>query len=398
MEFRLGISILASVACFLGAKSSEAFAYQGIGSEKHVMSFAQKTDPLVRQSLSGLAAAKAMGRGFNLGNTFDAYGKGSNWRRHDAAFTKSLIDQYVSRGFTNVRIPITWLENHENGTLALPGGGLNRSLGRFKDLKATIDYALSKGLWVIINAHHELWLKKGYDGSEAMRNRFYGLWSDIAWEFKDYSSKLVFHILNEPEGRLGDFNGGASPYDGKSQQWTRDLNLAAYEAIRATGGMNAQRLVMVSPNAQGNHAMLRYVYPLISSLPGGGQDPFVMVAVHSYDPWRFCGPEGNNGYYRSNLAKLTADIRNGFQNVLAWKGYGRVGIYYGEYGVGRYQQASRAEPVVKEYYRLMTQGIIDLGLGGAVWDDGGWFRVVDDSRIGKGDAFVFGLDRAILNR
>ena len=77
------------------------------------------------------------------------------------------------------------------------------------------------------------------------------------------------------------------------------------KAIRGTGGDNVTRVIAVAPNGQGNQSMLDKVYPGPADLPGGGQDPYLMVTVHTYDPWNFCGQDGTLANKPSVEALLT---------------------------------------------------------------------------------------------
>jgi len=44
----------------------------------------------------------------------------------------------------------------------------------------SVDDALSLGLYVVINTHHEEWLKDNYDGSTIYHDRFANLWNQMA--------------------------------------------------------------------------------------------------------------------------------------------------------------------------------------------------------------------------
>ena len=51
---------------------------------------------------------------------------------------------------------------------------------------------------MVINAHHESWLKDHYDGSQHFNQLFWSLWHDIALHFKSRDGHLIFEILNKP--------------------------------------------------------------------------------------------------------------------------------------------------------------------------------------------------------
>jgi len=348
------------------------------------------------EPIASLDMAKKMGRGFNLGNTFDAYNQ--VWQSHEFPQTKKIIDLYRARGMENIRIPITWMQEHEDGILADNDGRILVDHPRFQDLVATIDYALAQGFYVVINTHHEHWLKDHFDGSEVMTQRFHTLWTEIATYFQDYPYKLMFEVLNEPEGVFGDWSlsQGIHPANATGIALTRTINDIGYEAIRKSGGKNRERMVIVAPNGQGNHSQMNAVYPERALLPGGGNDPYVMVAGHSYDPWDFCGQNGSNLHYQDrDIEQLRQDLKSVVDGAKGWSEKNGVGVYFGEYGVGRDGRGSERDTMlVREYYRYLTQLLIEAEISTAVWDDKGWFGILNPD--GDGFQFVYGLIEALM--
>ncbi len=318
-----------------------------------------------------------MGAGFNLGNVFD---NGVN--ASTLATNKAIIDLYYSAGMRHVRIPTTWMDGFDSN-LADDDGNVNMEHSRFADLKQTIDYALAKKMYVILNTHHEHWLKKHYDGSEKFDTKFANLWKNIATIFKDYPKQLLFEVINEPEGNLGQWSGKDFPKPTESQQleWTRQVNKVGYEAIRATGGNNATRLVMVAPNGRGNQSMIEEVYPNKESLPGGGKDKFLAIQVHTYDPWAFCGQTGSLSAYPGDLF-----IESAIKNVAQHAALIDVPINYGEFGVGRQNnKEERNTDKVRGYYKLVATTCKTQKMSFTPWDDRGWFGLV----TGSGTNYIF---------
>ena len=321
---------------------------------------------------AGLTAAditKAMGPGFNLGNVFDNGGNPTS-----ITSIKSIIDVYVAAGMKHVRIPVSWLQSVSGSTLANTSTGkVDFTHSRFLELKAAVDYAISKGLYVVINAHHEHWLKDNYDGSAAYDNKFSTLWTDIANHFKSYSNKLIFDVLNEPEGTMGQWGGAVLPTNSNAINLTRKINLVAYNAIRATGGENTTRIIMVEPNGQGNQGQIEEVYPTKAELPGAGNDKYLVIQVHTYDPWTFCGQTGADSAYPG-----AASIAAAINKVAAHSTLLGVPINYGEFGVGR-TSAARNTSVVYEYYRTVKATTLANNMSFSVWDDRGWFGLISSS-------------------
>lgn len=313
-----------------------------------------------------------MSAGFNLGNVFD---NGNNPTTFETI--KPIIDLYKNAGMEHVRIPTTWMDRFEDH-LADENGNINTGHPRFLELVQVIDYALSLDMYVVLNTHHEHWLKDNYDGTAVYDTKFQTLWTGIATYFKDYPNKLIFEVLNEPEGTLGE-NDGNGPFPDASDptaiSYTRRVNLVGYDAIRATGGNNATRIIMVGLNGQGNAVNIEKVYPNTASLPGAGSDHYLAIQVHSYNPWAFCGETGSNAAFPG-----TAAIEKGIQDVSVHAIKLNVPINYGEFGVGRSNNtAERNTDLVRGYYRTMAVSTLGQKMSYSVWDDRGWFGLINSS-------------------
>lgn len=314
------------------------------------------------------AIVKAMGAGFNLGNVFDNGGNPST-----VASIKNIIDLYKAAGMKHVRIPVSWVQSVSGSTLAsTTDGKVNFNHSRFLELKAAIDYAIEKDLYVVLNTHHEHWLKDNYDGSAAYDTKFTNLWTDIATHFKGYSNKLIFDVLNEPEGAMGQWGTAVLPTNTQAIELTRKINLVGYNAIRATGGGNTNRIIMVEPNGQGNQGQIDDVYPTKSTLPGLGNDKYLAIQVHTYDPWAFCGQTGADSAYPG-----ATSIASAITKVATHAALIGVPINYGEFGVGRTSNsATRNSIVVLEYYKTIKTTCIANNMSFSVWDDRGWFGLI----------------------
>jgi endoglucanase len=327
--------------------------------------------PININSTTAKEIIKDMSGGFNLGNTFETQ---SSSNTPTLAAVKPIIDLYYEAGMRHIRIPITWTEGFTTN-LADANGNVNYQNSRFLELKAVIDYALSKKMYVEINAHHERNLKNNYDGSAVYNNKFKTLWGGIATYFKDYPKQLLFDVLNEPEGALGQWSGNGAVYplptNSNCLMLTRQLNKVAYDAIRAAGGNNATRIIMVEPNGQGNQGMIEEVYPDKASLPGGGSDAYLAIQVHSYDPWAFCGETGSNSAFPGS-----STFTNGINKVALHSNLINVPVNYGEFGVGRKTGTERNTDIVRGYYKSIKTATLAQNMSYTVWDDRGWFGLV----------------------
>lgn len=323
---------------------------------------------------SATAVIKKMGTGFNLGNTFD-----SNQQSSEPASIKPLIDCYVAAGMQHIRIPVTWMEGFKGDVLADSLGNVNFEHPRFLQLKEVIDYALEKGLYVVINTHHERNFKKTYNNTAAQNAKFANLWTEIATYFKTYPQTLIFELLNEPDGGFGEWGGEIKPVDSLGLAHTRMIGNIGVEAIRNSSPLNKNRVVMITTNGMGNHALIEEVYPSKAELPRGGKDNFIAIQVHSYDPWSFCGQDGKNEEYIGKEKTAAA-----LKAVSAHAKTLGVPVNYGEYGVGRASnQEDRNTDLVREFYQTIVQTTLEEGMSSTVWDDRGWFGLI--GKNGNGD-------------
>lgn len=334
---------------------------------------------------NGRETIAAMGSGFNLGNLFDRSGQPAT--REDI---KAIIDLYYAAGFRHVRIPTTWMDGFEGDHLADENGVINTRHPRFLDLVFTIDYALGRSMHVVLNAHHEHWLKKEYKAGSS--DLLFGkLWQNIARYFANYPHELIFEVLNEPEGRFGDFSGTVSPFQVEAIALTRHINAVGYEAIRASASGNKERIILIMPNAQGNQSLLDEVYPSAETLPAGGRDPYLALSVHTYDPWNFCGEDGSNAQYPG-----AGNIIERIQSTAKHAQILGLGLNYGEFGVGRKTaQEERNTDLVRQYYQIMGKTIRDHGFSPTLWDDRGWFGLVEKAGS-QSWRFRYGLAPAAL--
>lgn len=349
------------------------------------------TDPALTEEIEVPSAAtiiEEMDAGFNIGNTFDNGANSTNFQ--DIA---PLIVAYQNAGMKHVRIPITWMEGFGGNHLTDEEGHVDFENPRFLELKKVIDFSLDRGLYVVINAHHEREFKENYNGSDEFTTKFTNLWTDIATYFKEYDHHLIFELLNEPEGAFGVWGGAVSPSNPVGIQLTRQVMEVGVAAIRATGEGNIKRVVMIATNGQGNHNQIDEIYPSKNELPGDGDDEYISIQVHTYDPWSFCGQDGANSAYPGD-----ASIANSLRSVAAHGRMLGVPINYGEYGVGRDgNQSERNTDLVRGYYHTIVTTAREEKMSTSVWDDRGWFGLVNGSPT-SGYSFTYNIVPTMLDQ
>ena len=214
------------------------------------------TDDSRYQIITATEMAEKMGLGISLGNTMEAYEAtdcekmsyewipvvgGNEPQDYETCWgadvtTQEIIDGMKAEGFSTVRIPVFWGNMMENdGTYTIN----KEYLARVKEI---VDYCEKAGVYSVINIHHfdEFIIRR--NDLDSCKEIFTHLWTQIAEYFADYPYTLVFEGYNEYLG--GDqFDSSGNL---KAQSETNAYNQAFVDAVRGTGGYNAQRVLIVS--------------------------------------------------------------------------------------------------------------------------------------------------------
>lgn len=235
----------------------------------------------------------AMGAGWNLGNSLEANSSGtpSETAWGNPTVTKALITAVKNAGFKTIRIPVSYL----NYIGSAPNYTINATwLARVKEV---VDYAYSQGLYVIINVHGDgynsvtgSWLLCNGSDQTTIKAKYAKVWQQIATTFVNYDEHLIFESMNEEfDGTYGTPN------------TTYYSNINAYnqlfiDTVRQTGGNNASRWLMIPGwNTDITYTVGSYGFALptdtyrSSSVPSS--EKRIMISVHYYAPWDFCGEE-----------------------------------------------------------------------------------------------------------
>ena len=225
---------------------------------------------------------KEMGVGWNLGNTLDAFNdtitEGSTTDVYETCWgnpvtTKALIDKIKDAGFKTVRIPITW------GPHIGAAPEYKVSEDWMNRVQEVVDYCIEDDLYVIINVHHDSnWCIPTYDAEKDATPKLKSLWTQVATHFKDYDDHLIFETLNEPRllNSPEEWSGGT--HEGRDM--VNKYNQAALDSIRATGGNNDDRSVMVPTYAAACYSTTVDDFKI-------PDDDHVIVSIHAYNPYWF---------------------------------------------------------------------------------------------------------------
>jgi endoglucanase len=281
--------------------------------------------------------------------------------------------ELATRHFQTVRLPVRW-SNHAAPTA---DARIDEAFARRVD--GVVDALLARGVRVILNVHHYMQLTGGplHPGEFAvepavLEERLVNLWRQIAWRHRDRPPQLLFELLNEPHGTL------------EGERWNR-LAARLLAAVRAS---NPTRVVLIGPGDWSHPRAL----PALR-LP---QDAYLIVAIHSYDPFEFTHqgvtwrpnpfPTGTRCCDEAQRAQVVQAL----DAAMRWNRANGVPVHLGEFGAYRAGDlASRAA-----YARLVRDEAERRGIGWAWWEWASDFSgVYDPAR----HAWVEPLRRALLD-
>lgn len=291
--------------------------------------------------------------------------------------TQEIIDYVKNCGFKAIRIPCAWVWGHISNPQ-----DYTIDATWMKRVREIVDYCMKDGLYVILNDHYDGgWLERNINatGSAKTKNEevLRSIWTQIANEFKDYDEHLVFAGLNEPN----------------VENQSTVTQLVSYEqifidAIRATGGNNAKRLLVVQGPSTDVENTYKWMTNKMPTDPIGNK---LAIEIHFYYPWNFWGMDkdeswGNMFYYwgsgnhvsgskhnatygeESDMIKLADRLKTSFVD----KG---IPVINGEYGViwrtnitGANESQEKHNASVRYYYKTMNKVCMERGIVPFAWD------------------------------
>ncbi|MBQ4378830.1 MAG: glycoside hydrolase family 5 protein [Treponema sp.] len=262
--------------------------------------------------------SKSLSNGWNLGNTLDAKSDGDKtnkglstetlWGMPET--TEAMIKAVYAKGFRTIRIPVSWHNHITDSSFTIDSEWMAR-------VKTVVDWSLAAGLKVIINIHHD-------NLSESQMSSTYGfcitsdsekkaaslsyiksVWSQIAQTFKDYDNRLVFELLNEPRAVGTKYEWSTGSYAAEvraANVLIMEYEKAALDTIRATGGNNLSRFIMIPPYAASPDMTAGWSLPKDSSKAPVSH---LIVSVHAYTPYVFCmGTSSNKTFTNSTRDEI----------------------------------------------------------------------------------------------
>jgi endoglucanase len=288
-----------------------------------------------------------IGRAVNLGNALEAPAEGE-W---GVVLKEEFFQLIQGAGFTAVRIPTRWSAHAQTeAPYTIDPEFLQR-------VDWAVEQALSRGLVVVLNIHHyeEMALNPA-----AHRDRFLGLWKQIAEHYQSYPNHLLFELMNEPNGSLG------------AKLWN-DLVVEALSVVRAS---NPVRNIVVGPVEWNNPRALRDL-----KLPA--DDQHLIVTFHYYAPFQFThqGAEwvqGSGSWLGTEWTGSNAQRQSvgyDLDVVAQWATENQRPIFLGEFGAySKADMASRAQ-----WTAFVAREAESRGFSWAYWEFCAGFGVYDQS-------------------
>ena len=328
-----------------------------------------------------------MGFGWNLGNTLDATGGNTadvtaqeqSWG--NAKITPELMVRVKEAGFDTIRIPVAWMTNATH----LYEGDYTIDADYMDRVEEVVRYARKAGMYVIVNDHWDGgWY--GMFGSESAETRalameaYKGMWQQIAERFRDYSDYLIFESANEELGTRFDENSALYCSDSvvtylnddERYALTNEINQTFVDVVRATGGNNATRFLLIA----GYGTNIDQTCDDRFQMPKDTAVSKLMVSVHYYDPWSYCGASSaasatkwgkvsDYEYMDQQLAKMTKFTEAGY------------GVVIGEYGALPCSDGLKDNTLA--YHTAFLDACTKYNLTNCLWDCSGLYKRVSQT-------------------
>jgi endoglucanase len=318
------------------------------------------TDRAMRD-ITSLELSRQMSPGWNLGNSLEALPTETSWGNPPA--TQALMNAVKAAGFKTVRIPVAWKAHADEND--------NIDAAWMARVKQVVDYARNAGLVAIVNVHWDGgWMQPTYAQQPTANARLTKFWTQIAKAFEDYDDHLLFAGTNEVMVD-GDYSAPTTEYCTVQ----RGFNQAFVNAVRATGGNNAKRhLVVQAFNTNIDHAL-----SCNATLPSDTTASRLFMEVHYYDPFNFTINENSSIWQWGSIAtdpSATETWANEpyvdaqFQKMKSAFVDKGVPVLLGEYAAMLRTEQDPAGTYRTYWDRVITRSAFQHGLVPVYWDNG----------------------------
>lgn len=343
---------------------------------------AAKKDTTSFEDLNQSQIVEAIGPGWNLGNQLesvtDNVPEETNWG--NPVITEKLIQSVKAAGFKSIRIPVSYFAKiDDDKDYTIDSKWLDR-------VQEVVNYCIKNDLYAVINIHGDgyntidgSWLLCNGKNQTEIKKKYKKVWKQIAERFKNYDEHLLFESMNE------EFDGSYSEPNKEYYQNINDYNQIFVDTVRKTGDNNTKRwLIIPGWNTNIDYTAGDYGFKLPTDQYRDKsidkEEQRIMISVHYYSPWDFCGGEncvitqwGNEADDPSKTSTTCDETYmknqlNLMKTTFADKGYP---VFIGEYGsIDKTSYDSENEYYRAYFARKLCQLSRKNGCIPMYWDNG----------------------------
>lgn len=218
-------------------------------------------------SSTAVQLAAKMHMGINFGNTMESPNE-AEWV--SSKITESYVKFVKQLGFNAVRLPTGWVWSHlsDPEKMKIDPAWLDR-------VKEVVGWCVANDMYVILNAHGDNgWLENNVNKEmqDSINAKQKAIWEQIATTMRDFDEHLIFAGANEPAVENAEEMAVLNTY-----------HQTFIDAVRATGGRNSHRVLVVQGPTTDSHK----TYDLMNTLPIDRVPDRLMVEIHNYTPATF---------------------------------------------------------------------------------------------------------------
>ena len=322
--------------------------------------------------------------GLNIGNTLEATGGKTETYWGNPKITKEFVKFVKDSGFTAIRLPVSWDQYSNQATAEIESAWLNR-------VKEVVQYCVDNDIHVIVNIHWDGgWLENNVTPEKQVANnaKQKAFWEQIATHLRDFDERVIFAGTNEPNVKTVE-QSGSNQKTAEQMAVLMSYHQTFIDAVRATGGKNAYRTLIV----QGPATDIELTNKFMTQMPTDSAMNRLMAEVHFYSPWNYTGMTkdedwGNQFFYWGKGFHSTIDTKHNptwgeeayidtwfkaMKTQFVDKG---IPVIIGEFGTGiRTALTGDALKLHLDgrayYFKYITQQALANGMQPFFWDIGG---------------------------
>jgi endoglucanase len=307
-----------------------------------------------------------MGIGINLGNTMDATGDWISRSHGIRAFERAwgspiiieeMIAGYALAGFDSVRIPVSWSNLMAEDFTIHP-----ELMDRVEEIT---QWVLKYGMYAIVNLHHDMdWVTTFSTNYDECYTKYTAIWRQVSERFKDYGDFLILEGMNE-EGVFNDLWNRWGGTQGKAEAFAllNDINQIFVDTVRASGGNNANRHLLVAGYATDIKDTANEYF----NMP---DDPAnrLMLSLHYYTPPTFAILDADASWGKARTEwgderdlKELNDLMDLAKTYFVDNG---IPVIIGEYGAN---PNNKTDEMVRHYIATVCEAVFVRGMCPMIW-------------------------------